>query len=363
MLKKFARGFSIAGGILFLVAATNIIYKVLFGYSVFALDAFLLFFGYIITSIALFWGHKNVLFPIGTCLIAIGYLSDLPYLLSYIFSGITFWETIFTFIDFLMRLGMIYIFVIALFTHIPKLSEKTIIIKKLCFISVILISIIKIRYLFTLIQFIVKDPYYFRSLFFITNLLSIIPEILAFACLALWMVNDYKAPKTDEYDEYTQTNDFSKAGFNLAGHILLLCLFGIWQYFWVYRTTKHLNADKTEEYRSPVKKLLLYIFIPFYSIYWVYMSCQRIDNLAKQRGLTTSISTLCVIFSIFMPFVSWIVMQNRINKICKLRPVENIANRSNATADLERLREYKSLLDEGVITQEEFDRKKQEIIN
>ncbi len=268
-------------------------------------------------------------------------------------------DFIYCFSRFLTHFGIIYIFIISLFTYLPNLSDKNKIIKKLWFIPSIILAV------FTVVQLIVyacSEVLNLYSLIFSLNsVLYNALSVFAFWGLGLWMASDYETYKSDEIRK--NDDDFSSAHFNLAVHIILLCLFGIWQYFWVYRTTKKLNADKSEEYRSPAKKLLLYIFIPFYSIYWVYMSCQRIDNLAKQRGLTSNISTLCVVFSIFMPFVAWIIMQSRINKICKIRPVDTKVDSNNDNSDFKKLREYKALLDDGIITQEDFDRKKQEIIN
>lgn len=378
MLKKYARGFSIAGAVCFIAMAVLTGFDFLnssFYYFSFTFDdiykicSILLFFGYIVTATALIKGRKNILFPIGTALLAV---ANVLYIISNIVSDYYFascFESISYFIYyfswFLTHFGIIYIFIIALFTYLPNLSDKSKIMKKLWFIPVIILAV------FTVAQLIVYAAYlplYLNPLpLLLGGLNSVLYNILsifAFWGLGLWIASDYEAyepMKSGECDEYI--NDFSNAHFNLAGHILLLLLFGIWQYFWVYRTTKHLNADRSEEYRSPSKKLLLYIFVPFYSIYWVYMSCQRIDNLAKQRGLTSGISTLCVIFSVFMPFVAWIVMQSRINKICKISPIDVKSYCNNEKNDFEKLREYKSLLDDGIITQEDFDRKKQEIMN
>ena len=97
--------------------------------------------------------------------------------------------------------------------------------------------------------------------------------------------------------------------------LLLLFTFGIWQLVWVYKTTGYLNQAKGEEYRSPTSKLLLYMFVPFYSIYWIYKSAQRIDKMAAEKGLNSELSTLCLILAIFIPFIALILMQDKINAI------------------------------------------------
>ena len=70
-------------------------------------------------------------------------------------------------------------------------------------------------------------------------------------------------------------------------------------------------------------------------------------------------ATLCLILGIFIPIVACILMQDRINLIC----TSNVTN-SNTTpvSTTEELKSLKDLLDSGVITQEEFDAKKKQLL-
>ena len=97
--------------------------------------------------------------------------------------------------------------------------------------------------------------------------------------------------------------------------LLLLLVGGIWRWIWVYRTTRYLNCLSDEEYRHPGAKLLLCLFVPFYSIYWVYKSAQQIDKLAAGVGVTSDLSVICLILALFVPVVPPILMQDKINKI------------------------------------------------
>ena len=366
MLKKYARGFSIAGAVCFIIMALllllSIIYEIPY-FDLYSVSRLVSFVGSIITAIGLIRGRKNILFIIGTALLSVtsiyNVIEDLNYYLIYTddFNK----HILYNVCGCLTDLTVILIFIITLFTYFSIFLNKNEVLKKLWFIPTIffaIYSVVKIT------AYIHADLFSYNPLYTIlcSGVLHNILAIFAYWGLGIWITSDlyetYSPNTMNNNNEYI--DNFANAHFNLAGHIILLFLFGIWQYIWVYRTTKHLNADKSEEFRSPTRKLLMYIFIPFYSIYWVYMSCQRIDNLSKQRGLSSTISTLCVIFSIFMPFVSWIVMQSRINKICKIQPI-NIKS-DNVISDFDKLREYKALLDDGVITQEDFEKKKNEII-
>lgn len=235
----------------------------------------------------------------------------------------------------------------------------------------------------------------------------------------------------------------SELEFSLVGHILLLLFVGaIWNFIWIYRTTKALNRVPGEEDRNPVTKLLLCMFVPFYHIYWIYKSCQRIDKLAGCRGVSSDISTLCLILMFIIGIVPPIIMQDKMNAIAAtyasgrtnapaaapaayipaadadhsdLASYNSVPSRGaaydmdtntkeketfgkapaqlSAPADpqsavpvynapayddvpvrdaelvqpaddvVEQLKKYKQLLDNGIITQEEFDAKKRQLLN
>lgn len=188
---------------------------------------------------------------------------------------------------------------------------------------------------------------------------------------------------------------------DMTKHVLLLLFtFGIWQYIWIYRTTEYLNTVSGEEKRNPITKLLLCMFVPFYYIYWVYQSAKRIDALARQNGVASDISTVSTVLAVFIGFVPPILMQSKLNQICagkgypayaaspapqpayqaapqpsyQPQPQPNYqpqpsyqtsAAPAQPTAGgdtADELRKLKSLLDDGIITPEEFDAKKKQIL-
>lgn len=158
----------------------------------------------------------------------------------------------------------------------------------------------------------------------------------------------------------------SEAYCDLLKHILLcLFTFGVWQYLWIWRTTKFLNkAPNAEEY-NPTNKLLLCMFVPFYLIYWLYKHGQRIDIMYKDKNLGNSeIATLCLILGIFIPIVAYIIMQDKINAICTISEnTVEVSVSDTQSMDFENLEKLKKLLDGGIITQEEFEQKKKQLLN
>lgn len=97
--------------------------------------------------------------------------------------------------------------------------------------------------------------------------------------------------------------------------ILLLVTCGIWYFIWIYKTTSYLNIVEGEEQRNPLNKLLLCIFVPFYTIYWTFKSAQRIDKLANSKNIPSDLSKVCLILAIFLGIIPPILMQLKINEI------------------------------------------------
>ncbi len=147
---------------------------------------------------------------------------------------------------------------------------------------------------------------------------------------------------------------------SLGKHIcLLIFTFGIWQMIWIYKQTKFTNNASGEEERNPTTKLLLYLFIPFYSIYWTYKTAQRIDNIGRERGVHSDLGTVCLILAIFVPIVPPILMQDKVNQIITGKVT---VPKQNENDTIESIEKYKGLLDAGIITQEEFDAKKKQLL-
>ena len=167
----------------------------------------------------------------------------------------------------------------------------------------------------------------------------------------------------------------------MVAHVLLLLLtFGIYGFVWIYQTTEYLNQDTEMEYRNPNTKLLLCIFVPFYVIYWTYQSALRMDDLAQENGIECDLGMLCLILSIFVGVIPPILIQAKMNELADVvegvaapkakvkneaarRSVNSATAANAAVSSAEALMKYKELLDNGVITEEEFQAKKKELLN
>ena len=157
------------------------------------------------------------------------------------------------------------------------------------------------------------------------------------------------------------SSDYSYAYQEMIAHVLLLFFTcGIYYLVWIYRMTESLNACKNEEYRSPVKKLLLCMLIPFYLYYWTYKSSDRIDMLGYEKGIKGDTAVLNTVLSIFFPILAPILMQNKLNTVIMTRaPKPQQEQTSAGYNDLEKLKEY---YDKGIITEEEFTEKKKQLL-
>lgn len=158
---------------------------------------------------------------------------------------------------------------------------------------------------------------------------------------------------------------------DLFRHTLLLVFtFGIWHLIWIYRTTRYLNQQGEAPFRNPTTKLLLCLFVPFYYVYWTYRSAQQIDRLAREIGYPADLTLPCLILSLFVPILSAVLLQDKLNELADsalledqdLEPPSPILQIQDYQDAAEALRTFKALLDEGILTQEEFAAKKKQIL-
>ena len=174
-------------------------------------------------------------------------------------------------------------------------------------------------------------------------------------------------PARKPYDEINiDATNISADGYISLGKHVILCLFtfGIWNWVWIYKTTAYLNRTPNEERYDPVSKLLLCMFVPFYSIYWYYRHGGRIDKLSRSKNMEQSdMATMCLILGIFIPLIACILMQDRINSLCTARNTSgNFSASQQDEKRYENIKQLKELFDSGTITEEEFVAKKKQLL-
>lgn len=231
-------------------------------------------------------------------------------------------------------------------------------------IKIALIASAIVYIVFTIYQGIFSNAHFSIGL----NYLNYLGDIIIYISLMLigdWIINPYVSKKQTKEADGDVAID-SEYYVSMGKHVcLLIFTFGIWALIWTHRATKFTNIAKGEEEREPIKKLLLCIFVPFYVIYWTYVTAVRLDKIAKDRGISSDLGTVCLILAIFVGFVPPILMQSKINQIIET-PLECGSNndkyKNGEMETAESLEKYKELLDKGVITQEEFDLKKKQLL-
>ena len=391
------------------------------------ISTLLLIGGYVVLAVALLMKKRDILLPLGFLLLAVTDLFGL--------SAAGFFRM-------LAYFAMAFLGVVFLTDYLSQFREQ---LKKLWFLPGALCALATVVSLFYYGGY----PFGVFIQLFIRTLLRNIPTIAAAFLAAIWMVypdgfgrqtNNYN-PNSAAYNgagyngaAYNSAPSNGAAGGNgyisLVNHILLLIFtFGIWQYIWIYRVTGYTNNVRGEERRDPTNQLLLCLFVPFYTIYWVYKTAQRIDKMAAQRGIPSDLSTLCLILEFFVAIVPPILIQDKLNAIVTApgytpnpgyqtpptysaaptnaqpnpyggnpgyqeRPTYSAAptnaqpnpyggnpGYSEAPASsapgytvpaatpgqldpkaVEQLKEYKQLLDMGIITQEEFNEKRRQLL-
>ena len=330
----------------------------------------------------LFMERRDVLLPTAFCVYAVLTL-------------ITLFRA-FTFANLLYLLGVAFAAVIMfafLTDYLPNLRAT---VKSLWFAPAALLAL---RFIIVVIQAISIRIRYGFSILPFRGILYVLCEIAAILVACLWAVrlSPDEIPTRNAFQEdgapfqdNTPTQNSApvtravpaegEGYYSLVLHVvLLLFTFGIWELIWVYRMTDYLNRVEGEEYRDPTKKLLLCIFVPFYFIYWTYKSAQRIDKYAQMNGVQSDIATLCLVLCFFVSILPPILMQDKVNAIVTARggqtpsdpfdpqpnrgPAPNASSpRSDVSSIADDLARLQDLLNRGLITQEEYDAKRRQII-
>ena len=242
--------------------------------------------------------------------------------------------------------------------NIEALKKYESIIKK-AFIIVFAIS--AILNIVSCFSYILNPNYILTILDIGSRILLTIFYLLGIFLTGSWISDPYEKPKTASNKTSSDNTVSTNESFISLGKHVVLLLFtcGILLLMWIYKTTRFTNSLKGEPERNPTSKLILYIFIPFYSIYWTYKTAALVDNMAKEKNLQSDLSTICLILAIFVPFVPPILIQDKINQIVTAPEATAAQQTDAAVSEFEK---YKSMFENGLITEEEYNAKRKQLL-
>lgn len=140
--------------------------------------------------------------------------------------------------------------------------------------------------------------------------------------------------------------------------ILTFVTLGIYGLVWKYRLMRNVRILSFEE-TNCTGEFLLFLFVPFYSLYWYATRGSRISESARMQGRTIeNKGVMYLLLALFgFPIIADCIMQSDFNKLATGTGSAAFPRVDNVALTLER---YARMCDRGVITQEEFQRKKAE---
>ncbi len=156
---------------------------------------------------------------------------------------------------------------------------------------------------------------------------------------------------------------------NIAINIVLsIITFGIYFIVWLYRMEVRIRRMNDDD-RSLAGVVLCLIFVPFYKIYWFYNREQMFVQSLRKKGQTKDDNSLVyLLLSIFgVSLIAAALMQNDFNRFedpdKHLFRSEPEGPGSEKKRDLALLKEIKTLYEEGVLSEAEYNEKKRQILD
>lgn len=162
--------------------------------------------------------------------------------------------------------------------------------------------------------------------------------------------------------------------------VLTLITCGIYAFVWIYSIMKKIKL-LNNDYSSCIGEFLCFIFVPFYSLYWFYTRAEKLSVGAGKYGITMQNNgTMYILLQIFaLALVNICLMQNDLNTLAKIfsgtttnynttqvMQANNIVREPNNEVKeddvMSQIRELAKMHKEGIITDEEFNLKKEELL-
>lgn len=199
---------------------------------------------------------------------------------------------------------------------------------------------------------------------------------------------------------YAQINESAE---NIAGYLKIwklivfsILTLGIYTYIWIYRTVGLFNNKKIGEEKSQGLQVVLCLLVPFYAIYWLYKQSKQTEEYTLKVGnASNDLSIISLILSIFgFGLIAMALIQDQINKNVvrehygnygdsaksynnsvekntisqseiiseKTTTEQESKNDRISDVDIEYLKKIKDLYDMGILTEEEYQSKKKNVL-
>lgn len=198
--------------------------------------------------------------------------------------------------------------------------------------------------------------------YILNNLISLLCSNMVSFAIVLMLNNleiSFKGRKMDDLQED-----------NIAKNVLLsIITFGVYGYIWLYKISRNIKCLKNDN-SSLTGELLCLLFVPFYMLYWIYTREKAIKAQADCRNIQMSDNAaLYLVLSLLgLSIVSVALMQNDLNTVIsnKEKPIiqeKADINFKQENNNVEILKQLAKLKDDGILTEEEYQTKKQEVID
>lgn len=111
---------------------------------------------------------------------------------------------------------------------------------------------------------------------------------------------------------------------DLARHSLRLFLsFGVWRMIWTYRMTRCFYVGARQGKKAG-GTILLYLFVPFYAVYWNYRLAKILDQTKQELGFAGRSALSCLLLTLFgCGGIATILLQDSVNAIAERKLFED----------------------------------------
>lgn len=219
------------------------------------------------------------------------------------------------------------------------------------------------------------------------SIIYLIYTVSSFLALPIMFLMLYTDRKEKTQIDSSQKFYFEHRSVALAIFLSFITL-GIYFIYWFVRIVKQVK-EFHGDYSSCTDEVWLNLLVPFYGLYWLYTRNRQMYLDAYQRGeMMKDSSGTCLVFAILgMPLISYGIMQNNMNRYTEMQKINiqnvptpqiSVPSQVNVTKQphinnnpepvkketnvKDKLIELQDMLNAGLITQEDYDIKKQKIL-